>query len=59
MPNLPPTEPRCHDLKCGVHIVCRRWLEREDYADRHFSIMRPTYHCNDTPCDHFIPQEPT
>lgn len=57
-PVLPPSEPRCWDSKCQAREACRRWLDRNGQADRHYSIMRVKYHCNDTPCDHFIPQKP-
>ena len=52
---LPSCEPRCHDQLCQARNTCRRWLDREGHADRHYSIMRPKYHCNDTPCDYHLP----
>ena len=51
---LPYEEPRCHDSVCQVRHDCLRWMERKDRAIRHYAIMRPTYHCNDAPCDHYI-----
>jgi hypothetical protein len=54
---LPYEEARCFDAKCQVRHGCRRYLERKDPAIRHHAIMRPTYHCNDAPCAHHVPQE--
>jgi hypothetical protein len=54
---LPHCEPRCHDPLCQARNACRRWLEREAHAERHYSIMRPKYHCNDAPCAHHLPEE--
>jgi hypothetical protein len=54
---LPPDEPRCHDPLCNCRQSCRRWLEREGHALRHYAIMRPKYHCNTEPCAHHLPAE--
>ncbi len=58
-PLLPPSEPRCHDRLCMSREACRRWLDRDGPADRHYNIMRPAYHCHDAPCPHYIPTEDT
>lgn len=55
---LPYEEPRCWDRACLVRNTCKRYLERKDRAIRHHAIMRPTYHCNDAPCAHHIPEDP-
>ena len=56
-PLLPPTEPRCHDRLCQSRDACRRWLDRDGPADRHYSIMRPLWQCHTEPCAHYLPQE--
>ncbi len=54
---LPVSEPRCWDSQCQPRETCRRWLEREAKAERHYNIMRPAYHCHDAPCRHHVPAE--
>lgn len=59
MSELPPSEPRCFDRLCMAREACRRWLDRNGEADRHYNIMRPAYHCHDAPCPHHLPQDTT
>ena len=58
-PVLPPSEPRCWDSKCQAREACRRWLDRDGPAERHYSIMRPLWQCHTEPCAHYIPAEDT
>lgn len=51
---LPPSEPRCWDSKCLSRQGCRRWLDREERADRNFATYRPLWQCHTVPCERFI-----